>query len=817
MALICSVAIDNAAFYFDKAYDYAVPERFSESIRVGCRVFVPFGRGNTGKQGIVLAVFEGSADNKKEITSLLDKEPLLDDEMMGLVKWIKDRTFSTYYDVVKTVLPAGLNMKTKTFYRACGLDRDKISFPDSDMSSIFDYLLACGDFVASDKILSQMCISSSSDILDKMFSKGLLEKQSEAVKKVGDLKLKSVCLNLNEDELQQIKFTEKQSRVVDFLRQVGSATVKEIEYFCAVSAAVADALVKKGAARYFDSQVYRMAYSAGAQPTEKDEIILTDSQQNAFEVLSEAYEREKGVTSLLYGVTGSGKTQVYLKLIDRALADGKDIIVMVPEISLSAQTVKILQKRYGNTVAVFHSRLSLGQRADEFKRVKNGQAKIAVGTRSAVFAPFKNLGLVIIDEEQEHTYKSEQSPRYDAREAAKYRCAYNKALLVLSSATPSVESFTYATTGKYVLASLPERYGKGGLPQVIVADMRGENGTDRGNNALGSILKNELIKNYNNSEQSILLINRRGYNTFVACADCGKVITCPHCSISLTYHRSNGRLMCHYCGYTTSLNIECPDCHSKNIRYSGSGTQRIEQELKELLPDSRVLRMDTDTTAGKNSHENMLNAFSDGEYDILLGTQMVAKGLDFPNVTLVGIVNADAALYNFDYRCAENSFDLITQVIGRAGRADKTGRAVIQTITPDNQLIDMAQRQDYEGFYKSEIAMRKLMIYPPYCDICTVGFVSSNKDYASDASKYFLSALIDKNKSEFTEQKFLVLGPTEALVLKANNKYRYRLMIKCKNTQRFRQMIADVMRDYFSQSRFKYVSLWVDINPRNIF
>lgn len=818
MAVICSVALDKATFYFDKEYDYCVPKQLVGKVQAGVRVFVPFGKANSGRQGIVLSVHEGSSEKKKSITAVLDEKPLLSEEFIGLIKWVKERTFSTYFDVVRTILPLGLELKTKAFYTAKPVQQDILETLDSNTLEVYRYLKKLGGCIEKDRVLSDLCIDSSSDILEKMTLKGLLIKHNDTVKTLGAHTEKSVRLTASEEELSCIKFTAKQKQVVDFLLQVGSSSVKEVTYFCPVTAAVVNAVVNKGVATFFDNFVYRNPYANLDSDPVCEAITLSKNQQGAYKVLEDCYDKESAQTALLYGVTGSGKTQVYLKLIDKAVVQGKDVIVMVPEISLSTQTLKIFHKRYGSKVAVFHSRLSVGQRADEYKRVLSGDAQIVVGTRSAVFAPFKNLGLIIIDEEQEHTYKSEQSPKYSALEVAKYRCGYNKALLVLSSATPSVESYTYALNGRYAFAKITERYGKGGLPDVMVADMRSDISAQNGSNAISNVLRDELVKNFENEEQSILLINRRGYNTFVCCNTCGTVMTCPHCSISLTYHRANGRLMCHYCGYSVcAKHLVCKECNGTDMRFSGSGTQRIEEEISALLPKARVLRMDMDTTMTKNSHEKMLNAFSSGEYDILLGTQMVAKGLDFPNVSLVGVVNADASLYNYDYRSAETAFDLITQVVGRAGRADKKGRAVIQTMTPENPIISLAEKQDYERFYDGEIKLRRLMTYPPYCDICTLGFMSSNEGYAKDAAEYFLSKLIEKNKGDYKDQKFVVLGPTAALVSKVNNKYRFRIIIKCKNTSRFRSMMSETVIQYFSLSRFKRVSLSIDMNPKNFF
>ncbi|MCQ2463884.1 MAG: primosomal protein N' [Clostridia bacterium] len=575
------------------------------------------------------------------------------------------------------------------------------------------------------------------------------------------------------------------------------------------------ALEKKGIVEIYDNPVYRTPKIVQGITEQTGEIVLTDEQQKAYDGLLSSYGSDKGETSLLYGVTGSGKTGVFMKLIDRAVEDGKGIIVMVPEISLTPQVLSRFQSRYGRKIAVFHSGLSVGERRDEYLRVKRGEAQIAIGTRSAVFAPFENLGLIVIDEEQESTYKSEMTPRYDARSVARYRCAYHKALLVLSSATPSVESFTYAMKGKYGIQTIRNRYGNARLPDVLTVDLRVDRA--QGNKYdISSLLLKELEKNLEEGRQSILLINRRGYNTFLACNSCGHVLTCPSCSISLTYHHANRRMMCHYCGYSAPVETVCPECGKEDIRYSGYGTQKIEDELSQLLPAARVLRMDTDSTLSRFSHESKLAAFEAGEYDILLGTQMVAKGLDFENVTLVGVVSADQQLNNDDFRSMERTFDLLTQVVGRAGRGNAAGRAVIQTLTPENSVIRLAAKQDYDAFYENEIEIRRFLKYPPFCDICAVTFISKDEAKASLCSKLFLKQIEQLCADEYADVKLIVLGPMPPRVAKISEKFRFRLIIKCRNDKRFRAMMSFLLTDYGKKREFSDVTVTTDMNPSAI-
>ena len=461
------------------------------------------------------------------------------------------------------------------------------------------------------------------------------------------------------------------------------------------------------------------------------------------------------------------------------------------------------------------SESSAGEKLDEWKRVKRGDAKIVVGTRSAVFAPLENIGLIIIDEEQEHTYKSEQNPRYSAVDVAKFRASKHNCLLLLASATPSVESFANAKQGRYSLQVIRNRYGNAVLPDVITVDMLHEPMAE-GSSVISKKLFDELKANVDSSMQSILLINRRGYNTFVACNSCGHVISCPYCSISMTYHTANNRLMCHYCGYSEDFLTVCPECGEKSVRYAGFGTQKIEDELQRLLPGVRVLRMDTDTTAGKDSHERMLGKFADGEYDIMVGTQMVAKGLDFSNVTLAGVISVDQQLYNDDFRSLEKTFSLLTQVVGRSGRGENKGRAVIQTMTPENDVIRLAALQDYESFFDTEIKIRKALIYPPYCDMCVLTFIGENEIKVRAASQYALSQIRALTGGEYKSEKLICLGPGPARVSKVSNKIRHRLIIKCRNTGRLREMISKILIDFGSKTEFSSVTMNADINPESI-
>ncbi len=813
---IAKIAVEKTVYHFDKAFDYVIPEDLLKTAKPGCRVMVPFGNSNTKRLGLILSTVNQNEKEKsklKQITAVLDKLPLLSNEALNLVVWLKEHYFCTLFEASKLLLPTGINLEIKTEYSLKkAVDTIDLACFSKIEQQVIQYLSNFKKPVRKAKILDDLGLSNESNTLEKLCNIDIIEKNSEAFRKIGDATQKMVRLtNLSEIP----KLTPKQKSVYSILIDTGSASLKELCYFAGVTPAVVNALVKKGVVELYDLEIYRNPYNQVESSESSENIVLSTEQQAAFNDLFKSYKSGKFEVSLLYGVTGSGKTSVFMRLIDEVILDGRSVIVMVPEISLTPQTIFLFHKRYGSSVAVFHSGLTLAERLDEWKRVKNGDALIAVGTRSAVFAPFENLGLIIIDEEQEYTYKSEMSPRYHARDVAKYRCAYNKALLVLSSATPSIESFYYAKSGRYSLNTLTSRYGKAKLPEVTVVDMNTE--IESGNY---TILSTELYKalddNLINGKQSIVLLNRRGFNTFVSCKACGNVVTCPNCSISMTYHSANERLMCHYCGYSVPFTHECPTCHQDEVYYSGYGTQRAEQQLQECLPKANILRLDTDSTMTRLSYENKLRQFAQGEYDIIIGTQMVAKGLDFENVTLVGVLSADQTLYSNDFRSYERGFDLLTQVVGRSGRGKYPGRAIIQTFTPENNIIQLAATQDYQEFYNGEIVLRKVMLYPPFSDICVIGFVGTNEYKVRNASRSFLISLSELASSNFSKLPMRVLSPTPALICKVNNKYRYKIIIKCRNNLKFRTMISQLLVKFAEKREFSAVTVYADMNPENI-
>lgn len=821
--LTASVAVENTAYSFDKLFDYLIPEALTGKVVPGCRVLVSFGRGSQKRQGIVFAVSDTPETQQlklKRISEVLDEKPLLTDEMLKIASFLADRTFCTYFDAAKAILPSGIYLRVaETFMLSpeySDIDPDDISPEEQQIVSL---LRKKDKLTSEEKIYKDLGLSPETKLTKKLYDKGILIKNVDTFRRINDAKVKIVSLaeELQQEENLPFKPTPKQKLVIDLLRNIGSATSKEISYYTGVAQAVIENLHKKGVLIYDDMPVYRTPSAMRNTPRNTDPIVLSEMQNKAYERLCSLRDKTEAAAALLYGVTGSGKTKVYMKLIDDVAGQDKGVIVLVPEIALTPQLLSMFYARYGEKVAVIHSGLSQGERLDEWKRIANGEATIAVGTRSASFAPVKNLSMIIIDEEQEGSYKSEMTPRYHARDVARFRCAYNNALLLLASATPSVESFAYAQNGRYELIELTERYSKTGLPSVVTVDVS-EKDNMNGLQTISAPLADEIRFNLENNQQTILLINRRGYNTFVACTKCKSIASCPNCSISLTYHTANDRLMCHYCGYSESVRTTCNECGADTMRFSGFGTQKVEQELEVLFPDARILRMDADTTSAKNSHEKSFRLFAQGEYDIMVGTQMVAKGLDFPDVTLVGVISVDQQLYNDDFRSTERTFDLLTQVVGRSGRGEKSGRAVIQTLAPENAVIELAAEQDYTEFYKTEIAIRKALVYPPFCDICVVGFSAPSENMVKTAAGYFFRMFKEKLQEKYPGEKVIVLGPVAPKLAKINNSFRERLIIKCRNSSHFRNLISECLRAFATNKYYsEKVTAYADINPDSLY
>lgn len=812
---VAKVAVENTAFSFDMLFDYSVPDYLCTEVCAGKRVLVPFGNASKKRVGIVFSVSEGVITEKKlkKIDSVIDNEALLTREMLLTANYIHDRTFCTYFEACKMFLPLGFSISVSMLY-AANPDFDGIVNGESE-NKIYSYLKEKNSFLKSETIAAACKLKKCDEILDRMVADGVLLKNIDTQRKIGDAAVKMVRLKIDTEENSDIisKLTKKQKEIVKILSDVVTASVKEICYFTGYSVAVVTALANKGIVEFYDDEVYRSPYCDVDEPNVK-EIVLSDEQNSAFSGLLELYNSDKPKGALLYGVTGSGKTKVYMKIIDEVIKEERGIIVLIPEISLTPQMLSLFYERYGSKIAVFHSALSLGQRLDEWKRIKRGDAKIAIGTRSAIFAPFDDIGLIIIDEEQEHTYKSEMTPRYHTRDVASYRIGCHNGLLLLSSATPSIETYSKAKNGVYSLFELKNRYGNSVLPQVELIDTTYH--SDMVLENVSKKLAEELRINYENNKQSILLLNRRGYNTYAACTECGTVMTCPNCSISLTYHLKNGRLMCHYCGYSVPFTKKCTNCSNDTVKFTGIGTQKLEEELQMIVPNAKVLRMDTDTTSSRFSYEEKFGSFAKGEYDILVGTQMVAKGLNFPDVTLVGVLSVDQMLYNDDYKSGERAFDLITQVVGRSGRGDFPGKAYMQTAFTDSEIVNLAKEQDYKEFYDIEIEMRKTMAYPPYCDLCVIGFSGEKEFSVNNAAIDFVEFLKKLHTEKFSDVKIIVLGPATPKIAKIGGKFRNRIIIKCRYGKRLRAFISELLKDFMKNKKYDDVSIYADINPESL-
>ena len=820
MFYTAQLALSTATFAFDKPYSYIISERLKGKAVKGARAIVPFGRANKRTVALILSVNRSEQLSEdielKEIISVIDSSPLIGEEMLEMIFWLKETTFCTYFDAFRAVVPSGFSVRLKESYSLANVEFDKADFTEAELELI-DKLKLAENQKEIDNLLLPKNISESEKkrlkaLTASLLDKGVLELNDLVKRGIGDKS--ELNAQLTERYLSggfTEKLSAKQLAVVKNLEQFGSASVEELCYMTGCTKAVVKRLEQKQAVRLYKVEIMRKATADADKRLSVDDIELNEQQQSAFDGIMQLVKENKPAGALLYGVTGSGKTAVFFKLINEAIRSGKTALMMVPEISLTPQMVHNFKIYFGDEIALLHSSLSLGQRADEFKRIRSGEAKIVIGTRSAVFAPLENIGIIIMDEEGERTYKSDNPPRYHARDAAIRRCGYHNCVLVMASATPSIESFYYAKNGRFHLFEMPSRYNQTRLPEVEIVDMQIEEAECTGSlfsHKLAQAIREALDK----KEQVLLLLNRRGFTTYVSCAGCREPISCPNCSIPLTYHKKNERLMCHYCGYSMAFPKQCPQCGSDKLRQSGVGTQKIEDELSGLYPDARLLRMDADTTFSRCSYEESFSAFENHEYDIMLGTQMIAKGLNFPDVTLVGVVSVDKALFTGDYRSYERTFSLITQVAGRSGRGEKAGKAFIQTFVPDHYVINLAAQQNYTEFYEQESALRKALLYPPFCDICAVNFSSVMESRAIEASNEFAKLLqrhVNDNKLHIPLK---LLGPSQCTFGRINNRYRYRLLLKCRVSKQFREMISSCMTKFLKNRKFSEVRINADVN-----
>ena len=808
------VAVSAAPYSIDKPYSYLVPDALVAAAVPGVRVMVPFGRGNKESEGLILArVQEPKLPGSKAIRQILDPEPVLDKAGIDLALWMRGRYFCTVFEAVKTILPAGLwyglreiwslAMEPETARSAA------VGIPGA--WQVLDLLEKQGG-KADIRVLRDALGDGAEKPLKAMKKVEILTCETDAKRKIADKSHRMVELAVNTEDAYALTEPKRRSaparyEVVNFLATAGRTPAAEVSYYTGASSRTLKTMEKAGLIAFSEEEELRVPSLDDVEPG--PEIVLNEEQQRAFEEILGRVQAAKPSVTLLHGVTGSGKTQVYLRLVQETLALGKTAMVLVPEIVLTPQMMRKFSSYFGSRVAMLHSSLKMTERYDQWKRIRRGEVDVVLGTRSALFAPLKNLGLIIMDEEQEGSYQSENVPRYDAREVAKYLCVREKAALVFGSATPTVETAWAVEQGSYQKALLRRRYNENALPEVLIADLRQE--ILNGNPGLISTpLRQELEKNLAAGEQSILFLNRRGSSRMLLCGECGYVPQCPRCSTAMTYHSANGRLMCHYCGHSEPAADTCPECGGW-MKHVGAGTQKVEEELRELFPEAGILRMDADTTAG--GHEEILQTFERERVPILLGTQMVAKGLDFENVTLVGVLSADISLYVDNYRAAERTFSLLTQVVGRAGRGGKTGRAVIQTYTPGNDVIRCAARQDYDAFYESEIRMRRLRRYPPFADLFTVTVSGTEEGRVLRAAVSVRETLRQLcRRPELAAGEPEVLGPAPAPVVKVNNRFRYRCTLVGKNDKATREMLAWLQKDFAKDSANRGMNLFVDHN-----
>jgi len=809
--MIVKVALDLRIFSIDKEYDYLLPKAYEGAAKPGMRIIVPFGPGNRRMQGLILSVEETSPYPKlKEIAQLLDDEPLLSSAQLSMLRFVRERCFCTYFDVLRSMLPAGIR-----FAPADILEVAAPSPGDEELLGTVARLRA----PTTERLSAALGRPVAGDVA-RLLEIGALRKKAVRTGLSEGTVRKMARLAVSPEEASEYIRAlgpggKKHERTLDVLLTGDEVPAAEVTYLAGVTDSVLQTLAKRGLIELFEREILKNPYAGKlVNGVSAGPIELTDEQRQAVNGISRLLDTGEPAVALLFGVTGSGKTLCYLSLIDKMLEEGRGAIVLVPEIVLTPQLTDRFIGRYGDNVAVLHSGLAAGERRDAFKRIRKGECRIVVGTRSAVFAPVENLGLIVMDEEQDSAYKSESTPRYHARTVAKFRAANENCTLLLCSATPAVESYAAAKEGKYHLFTLGSRYTAVGMPKVIVTNLRDELPCAL-SSVTGPTLVGELQKTLDEGKQAILFLNRRGYNTFLSCRECGSAVTCDNCSISMTYHAANGLLMCHYCGKTIEVPPVCPTCHHGQLLRRGFGTQRVEEEIGRLFPAARLLRMDMDTTSYKMSHEEMLLEFSGGRYDILIGTQMVTKGLDMPNVRLVGVLFADSLLLQDDFRASERAFALLTQVVGRAGRADTPGRAVIETFVPDNAVIELAKKQDYIGFFEGEIAFRRTAVYPPYCDIYHILFSGENEAKTREASEFFVNHLSNIFKRA-QSHSIIMSAAMPAPVSKIGGKYRFRTLIKCRDNASLRAALSKSYEELLLARDYEGVTCAIDLNPYSV-
>ena len=811
--MIAKIAVSAANFAIDKPYSYRVPEGMN--LQPGQRVQLPFGRGNRRCEGIVLSVEPGAESGLKAVECCLDETPILSAQQLRLAAFIRERYFCTYYDAVRAMLPAGLWFQAKERL-ALTENRDwrEKTIKKEGAREILEFLEAMGGDADEAALRNLIPVESVlTEAVSYLVKKKWLSARTDFLQRMSDKTEKVATLASSPEEAMEYashrpKSASMQKSVLELLCSIGSAAVKELCYFTGASMPTINRLEKLGYLTLTERPVLRCRE---IHPAKLDgPLVLNAEQESCFRGLAEQMNRDEPGVALLYGVTGSGKTAVYIKLIQSALEQGKSAMLLVPEIALTPQLLSTLAAYFGDQVAVLHSSLSAGERYDQWKRIRSGESHVVVGTRSAVFAPC-DPGLIILDEEQEHSYKSENNPRYSAKEVAIWRGAKEHALVLLGSATPSVETMYRAKNGVYHLYTLKNRFGGRPLPEVEIVDMREE--LKLGNDGSLSLpLREAMVETWKRDKQTILLLNRRGNARCLVCVDCRETPECPRCNVRLTFHSANNRLMCHYCGFSQPAPVRCPGCGGP-LKTIGTGTQRVQAELSILQPDMETIRMDADTVSAVNTHEKILDRFREEKIPVLIGTQMVAKGLNLPDVTLVGVLDADLSLYTGGYRAGETTFNMLTQVVGRAGRGDSPGQAMIQTLVPEHQVIKLAARQDYEGFYNLEIQLRRVQNVPPFGDVALVTFTGQDETAVlRGAAKFRDSLMALLEQPGYTQEHCTVLGPAPCPVPKINYHFRYRLTLHGQMTKNLRQLVAHLLREFSKDSTNRNVSAFIDIN-----
>ena len=819
--MVAEVILNSVTKATDCVYHYAVPDELFDKIRVGMRVEVQFGKGNRLMEAYVIRLIDHSDyPNLKYVSRIVDDTAYFDDEAVRLAEFMHHRYFCSYAQALKTMIPVGVKSR---YTRLVFLDESDEGVIEQacknslTATKIVDELKKCSP-LTMEQLTSNLGRTNIGQTIKALATKRIIHTEVQRTSGVKDTV--ATYVSLDGDILDSREFCDKfvrtapaQVRALEMLCDSGTMLLGELLELADVSKGAVDGLVSKGFATYSKAVVRRDLFE-DYSVAEVEKHILNEEQQNAVDTVFADIEQGKASAFLLHGITGSGKTEVYLNLMENTIEMGRQAIMLVPEISLTPQMVRRVISRFPDRVAVIHSSLTVKERFEQWKRIKENEVDVVVGARSAVFAPFDNIGLIIIDEEHENTYKSESAPRYHTSEIARFRAKEHNSVLLFASATPSVDSYYKAQIGKYKLLELNNRATDAVLPDVTIVDMRAE--LESGNMSVFSReMEDAVRRNLEEKKQSILFLNRRGYSSFVSCRNCGYTVKCPHCNVSLTYHKSSNRMICHYCDYMTEKPNVCPDCGGKYIKQFGTGTQRIAEAVEEFFPDATYLRMDADTTSDRMAHERILNEFCNSDIDILIGTQMITKGLDFENVTLVGVLAADMSLNQEDYRAQERTFDLVTQVSGRAGRGKYPGRAIIQTYNPDDETLLLSSRHDYKSFYRNEIEFRSMLGYPPFCEFISINFSDSDFNKTKSTAQEFYDSLCLAVKENSLEEYISMFPPAQAAIGRINDKYRFRILARSRYNKALYETIGTVYEKYSKSA--KYANIIIDVNPQNMY